>query len=343
MYIYIDESGQFIPLNKARSRAAAVVALVVPGGQRVALVREFKKTKKRLRPRTLELKGSSLSEWEAAEILAMLGKYDLILEAVVLDVGQHYDDDVTRFKLQQSEKLLEHITREHQPTLIQQLLETQVRLAGLPNQLFIQAFCMFELLSRLLETATIYYSQRAPQQLGRFHWRVDAKSQSLTTVERLWTLLLLPIIYTRSLERPMGMIPGGDYSFFGRFDAAPDPDDPPRRGYYRTDLKRVFREDLRFLDSKDDLGLQIADIVAAILTRALNGTLQESGWRGLGRILVRRAEQTVHLIALSPDVRQPTTESVANETWARVITVLERSAKPMITAQVWKQLEEGGA
>lgn len=340
MYIYIDESGQFISLNKVRSRAAAVVALVIPSSQRVALVREFKKLRKRLRPGAIEIKGSSVSESEAAEILAVLGKYDLVLEAVVVDVGQHNDDDVSRFKVEQSDKLLEHITREHQPSLIQEILQIQTRLVGLSNQLFIQAFCMFELVSRLFETATMYYSQRAPHELGQFRWRIDAKGDRVTTVEQLWTLLVLPIIYTKTLKIPMGMIPGGDYSFYERFDAPPDPDEPPKPGHYRTDLKRVFRDDLRFLDSRDDLGLQIVDIVAAILTRALNGTLKEPGWRGLGELLVRRAEQTVRLVALSSPIRRGTSEAVENETWIRVVTALERTAKPMITAEVRKQHEE---
>jgi hypothetical protein len=344
MHIYIDESGQFIPLNRTKSRAAAVVALVIPTANRVALVRRFKKARKRLRPGVTEIKGSSLSEDEAAEILAVLCEFDLLLEAVVLDVGLLDEPEVTRFKLAQADRLLHHITREHQLNLVQEVVELQQRLARLPNQLFIQAFCMIELVSRLLETATMYYSQRAPQELGAFHWRIDAKGQRLTPVEDLWTLLVQPIIYTQSLETPMGMMPGGDYTFFQRFDAPPDPDSPPEPGRHKTDLTLVFREDLRFVRSQDDIGLQIVDAVASVVTRALNGTLQQSGWQGLGKLLIRRKDHTIWLITLSPDdVPRGTIQKTSNARWSRVVRIWEAIARPMVTPEVWRDLEKGGA
>jgi hypothetical protein len=336
MHIYIDESGQFIPLNDAKSRAAAVVALVVPDSQRMALVREFKKTRKQLRPGATEIKGSSLSEQEAARILALLATYDLLLEAVVVDVGQHKDDDVTRFKMQRADNLLESIDREHKATLIHDLLETQQRLIGLSNQLFIQASCMFQLIPRVVETATMYYSQRLPRELGQFHWRIDAKADRATAMEQLWSLLVPVAVATRSLSQPMVMYDGGDYSSYERFDV---PADPPTPGQFRTDLKRVLREDLRFLDSNHDIGLQIADIVAAVLTRALNGTLEESGWRGLGKLFILRTEKTLRVIALSRDALRGMSEPISKGTWTTVIRTLECDAKGMFVPGARKALK----
>jgi hypothetical protein len=98
---------------------------------------------------------------------------------------------------------------------------------ALPNQLFLQAFCMWQLVPRLLETATMYYAQRRPVELGSFVWRVDAKDHSITAMEAMWTTLIGPLIMSRSMTRPMGMIPGADYSFFERFDTDPAEGDPP--------------------------------------------------------------------------------------------------------------------
>ncbi len=344
MHIFIDESGQFIPLNRTKSRAAAAVALVIPTADRVALARRFKKTRKHLRPGVREIKGSSLSESEAKQLVAVLHEFDVILEAVVLDVGSLEDPEVTRFKRIQADRLLHHITREHHPTVVQEVSKLRQRILTLPNQLFIQAFCMIQLVSRVLETATMYYSQRAPQELGAFHWRIDAKGERLTPVEELWTELVLPVIYTKTLQSPMGMMPGGDYTFYQRFDPPDDPDDPCKPDRHRTDLTLLLREDLRFVRSLDDIGIQIVDALASVLTRALNGTLRQSGWEGMGKLLIRRRNQTVWLITLSADdVPDGTIHRTWNPRWYRAVKIWEATAKPMVTPEVWRMLDEGGA
>jgi hypothetical protein len=54
------------------------------------------------------------------------------------------------------------------------------------------------------------------------------------------------------------------------------------------DANRLLSEQRTFKDSRDSLGLQLADMLAAILRRALNDRLQISGWRDFGRLLVRK-------------------------------------------------------
>ena len=330
MHIFIDESGQFIPLDGAKSRAAATVGLVVPSSVQGALRRSFRKLKQRLGASGGEIKGASLSESDAAQVIALLQQYDVILEAVVVDAGEYRDLDITDFKVRQADHLMEYITREHQPTLIQDLVTSQETMKALPNQLFIQVFCLWQLIHRLLETATMYYAQRRPTELGSFVWRVDAKDASITPMENLWTSLIPPLIMAKTTMSPMGMIPGADYSFLERFDTAPVDGSAPIPGHYSTDITRVLRDDFALTPSEDDLGLQMADICAAILTRALNGTLQRSGWQSLGSLFVRRERQTVRLIALSLDREQPSRD-VANPRWHAVVPTLERLARPMLT------------
>ncbi len=327
VHIFIDESGQFIPLSGARSRAAAVVGLVIPSSSEGALRRAFRKLKRRLGAGGRELKGSSLTEAETAEVIALLQGYDVIVEAVVLDAGQHDDAKVSRLKAMQADRLFDHITRDHQPSLIQELFGHQASLKGLSNQLFLQVICIWQLIDRMVETATMYYAQRRPAELASFVWRVDAKDKAETTMERLWTTLIGPALTARSVGRPMAMMAGADYSYFSRYDAEP-PEGivrQPNRSF--TDLGKLFHENFAFASSESDLGLQLSDIVASTLTRALNGTLQPAGWESLGSLFVHRREQTVHLVALASE-GEP--RKAADDSWAPVVHRIEALARPMI-------------
>jgi Protein of unknown function (DUF3800) len=48
----------------------------------------------------------------------------------------------------------------------------------------------------------------------------------------------------------------------------------------------LLSEQRQFVDSADSLGLQLADMLAAILRRALNNRLQAPGWKNFGRLLI---------------------------------------------------------
>jgi hypothetical protein len=108
-------------------------------------------------------------------------------------------------------------------------------------------------------------------------------------------------------------------------------------------MKKVLREDFAFVASETDLGLQMADILASILTRALNGTLQRPGWQSLGSLFVRRAEQTVRLIALAWDVNEAGPRNVTDSQWISVISRIDALARPMLTKRTMQLAEESGA
>src|SRR3954463_16677665 len=67
------------------------------------------------------------------------------------------------------------------------------------------------------------------------------------------------------------------------------PSSKPSPGPLRClDAGRIWDEDRRFEDSKVNLGLQLADIAASTLCRALNGHLQPSGWQPAAQLLIRK-------------------------------------------------------
>lgn len=288
------------------------------------------------------MKGSSLTESEAREVLAVLSDYDVVAEAVVMDVGEHDDVEVTALKNAQADRLTAHITRDHQPGLIQDVLSLQEDIRRLPNQLFLQVSAYWQLIPRLLETVTMYYSQRQPSELGKFIWRVDAKDRSVTSMEYVWTVLVGPVILTQSMSAPMAMVPSGDYSFYDRYNVAAPSGLDVKAGSFFTDLKMVLREDFAFVDSTKDLGVQLADLLASILTRALNNTLQPAGWMDLGRSFVRRAGSTVHVVRLQQDAIRGDSHEISNQHWRRVLTQLEVKAKGMLTRASLRMADDDG-
>jgi hypothetical protein len=65
-------------------------------------------------------------------------------------------------------------------------------------------------------------------------------------------------------------------------------------------LARILKDQLKFENSRDSLGLQLADMLATILRRALNNRLQYSGWKDFGGLLVRHKDLGHGFIAVGP-------------------------------------------
>ena len=59
--------------------------------------------------------------------------------------------------------------------------------------------------------------------------------------------------------------------------------------------KLLLTEQRTFQDSRDSLGLQLSDMLAAILRRALNNRLQFPGWKDFGSLLVRHRQAAPHV------------------------------------------------
>ena len=62
---------------------------------------------------------------------------------------------------------------------------------------------------------------------------------------------------------------------------------PRAKDSVRIDAKLLLTQQRAFQDSRDSLGLQLSDMLAAILRRALNDRLQFPGWKDFGGLLVR--------------------------------------------------------
>lgn len=189
-----------------------------------------------------------------------------------------------------------------------------------------------------------YFAQRLPPELGELAWIIDRKNRTITEMEEMWTKLILPVSESYFGKSGFKTLKGADYSHFhARYGfSVGDADEEtvrhlqwvqathggsPIAGDERAvHARRLYSGSREFLDSRSSLGLQMADMLASILRRALNQRLQFPGWKQFGRLLVRRREPGSCFIQLGGADPAPRLKGHA----ARVCRVLDAQARSML-------------
>ena len=279
-------------------------------------------------------------------MIDLLTSFDVVVDFVSLDMALHTNDVIDDFKARQAAAITGNITREHHPQMVHELVQLEHTLGTMPNQLFIQAELTILLILSVAQTGTLYFVQRKPSELGDIAWIVDRKGRTLTAMEETWSTLILPMSENHFMREPFIMLRGADYSHFARYEVIPAHDhhmgqhlkwvrqiygkQTPDLDKPVTDPRRLFTEQLEFLDSRDSLGLQLADMLATILRRALNGHLQEAGWKNFGRLVVHKAKPG-WFSRLGPKIPEPEWPQTAHDVWINIKAcsksmVLERAA-----------------
>jgi hypothetical protein len=342
MRIYIDEAGPFMPPVHSRSSFSLVLAHVVPVSVETELFYEFLRLRDTWPNQAVEIKGSKLNERQAAQVINLVSKYDTIVQFAALDTNTHRDALVQNFKNRQADAVTANITRENHPGPIPHLHQLGEAVRAMSNQLFLQTFAMWELIIRTIREGTLYYVQRQPEELGNIGWVIDRKDRTRTEMEETWTTLLLPLSERSFGKEPLICIADGDYSHFdaryGITESTADDETlqhmawldsvyPVPRGVkdtVKTDIKKLLTEQQQFEDSYHCLGLQLTDMLASILRRALNDHLQIDGWRDFGALLVAPIKGFIQYgTDKTPLLGQ------AEEVWQ----VLNEKAKPMFAAR----------
>jgi hypothetical protein len=291
MHIFIDESGNFVIPEEKKAKVSCVTSLTIPDRHMDAVEKNFSSLKNYWGYEK-EVKGSKLSEKQISDTIALLREYDVLLDIVCLNIGNHSSENIDKYKAEQADKLIENLTKEHHENLVRQVHEYRDRLLKLPNQLFIQARISILLIKRILDHSPLYYCQRIPEELGNFVWFVDAKDKNTgkTPFEELWSTLLMPVLES---NYHMGVLEGGDYSYFHKYEV----ESKDMTGHQRSlmseksiggvDIRKLIKEKLFFEDSSTNIGLQLVDIMSSAFCRAMNGNLNIKGWRHLGILMVK--------------------------------------------------------
>jgi hypothetical protein len=308
MNIFIDESGTFTG-SQGHHSVSVVGALIVPDARYSRIEKAYAKLRSSLPKEKGEVKGRLLSERDIDAVVSMLARNEVLFEIDAFDMAIHTTTDIADHQRRQAEGITKHVTDKYHPNLRGQLFDLRHRLEKMTPQLYVQSVMMFDLISAVIEHATLFYSQRMPRELGAFHWVIDGKDKGrITDWENWWSRVVMPIIQSQSLKKPMAMFEGGDYSHFERFRTTiPEymkphvPRIPERRRNDASDLRKMITESFRF-SSNPEVGLEVVDILVNATRRALTGNLDGTGWRNIPRLMIHRAQQYIRMVSLSRTV-----------------------------------------
>ena len=344
MRIYIDEAGPFLPPHPPRPLFSLVLSLIIPSAIEQELFYEFLRLRDTWPNKGVEIKGSSLNESQAAQLIGLVLKYDLLVQFIALDANAHPDTLVEDFKNRQADGVTANMTREHHPGPIPHWHQLGESVRQMSNQLFLQSFAIWELIIRTIREGTVYFVQRQPEELGDIGWVIDRKDWTLTQMEETWSTLILPLSESAFAKEPLVSIPEEDYSYFdaryGFNRETIEPEDlrhmqwlhsvsgkgpPGEDERLGVNAKLLLTEQRTFEDSRDSLGLQLADMLATTLRRALNDQLQYAGWKDLGGLLARHHNPGTGFIQLGAGEETLMTGHARN-----VCKVLDSKAKSMV-------------
>ena len=313
MRIYIDEAGAFLPPCTDPHSFSLVLALIIPSEIEAELFYEFLRLRDQWSERDIEIKGSSLDEAKSAAVIALLGRHDVLVEYIALDMAVHPKRIVDDIKCRQANAILQQITPKHQPGMIADLQKLSRDIGDMSNQLFLQAFVTMLLVVKTIRSGSLYFVQRIPKELGDIAWSIDRKDQKITQMEKTWSTLILPVSESQFGRDNLVCLRGADYSYFdARYGFPTIAADTEMKRHLEwldeiygtksnrsvSDIKRLLTEQRVFDDSRNSLGLQLADMLATILRRAFNQRLQREGWENFGKLLVRKKKVSSSIIGI---------------------------------------------
>jgi hypothetical protein len=335
--IFIDESGSFVNAPKQESWNT-VAAYMSPETDREHLREMVKKLKRKVgAAANTEVKLKHLSEAEYFDFLKGLRKLNGVLYAVATDAGLNKPTDVTEHQRVQAEKIVEHKEKMLHQSARQGLEDLSARVAGLAPQLYVQLHCQVMLIASILLSGVLYFVQRRPKSLGRFRWRIDQKNSTKTEYEKAFVSITPPILQTISLTEPMSMLIDADYSAFTRFDYSPETRPRYLRDTYgldvddrkpTTNIGMLMREDLQFVDSQHNQGVQVADLLASGMRRCLRQEFNdnEAAAHLLGGLMVQgyRGQPPIQFLGLARH------EGRVTDAVAQLSKIMERSSRAML-------------
>jgi hypothetical protein len=190
-------------------------ALIVPSVRLDSLQKEYLHIRKSLPCDARgEVKGRLLNESQVASLVPLLYHHGVIFQATAIELGTHDEKRLRLVQQVRGHNITSKLTAEHSEEARQKLYRYRAVFEGLKLPLMVQSILTFDFIPRIIELATMYFSQRRPEELSAFHWVINAKGDSLepTEWEAWWSDFIMPAMQSRSFERPMHSLPVGDYS-----------------------------------------------------------------------------------------------------------------------------------
>lgn len=291
MYIFIDESGSFAKATKGDSWNV-VAAYMTPEAEIARMENALSELKRTAGvDQDKEIKLRDLSELQYATLLVGLSRLEGVLFAAATDASQSNVSDILQHRNNQAESITKHVHLMQHEGGRQALLKLSDKVQRLSPQLYIQLQCQVMLMYSVVRSGVLYFVQRRPEELGSFRWRIDQKHERRTEYEIVFQAITPALLQSISLEKPMMLLNGADYSAFKRFDFAEGEAPDYLKTTYgmdidisnTTNIGKLVHEDIRFVDSRQEVGIQVADLLASGMRRCLRMGFQNNV--GIARIL----------------------------------------------------------
>jgi len=296
--IFLDESGSFV--NAANSGSwNSIAAYMSPECDRRHLqgILENLKRSVGVVPKA-EIKLKHLNEEQYLQFLKQLSHLNGVVFVVATDAGLNQPPDVAEHQRIQAEKIVEYKEKMHYQAAREGLQALSDQVAALAPQLYIQLHCQVNLIAAVIRNGVLYFVQRHPRSLGHFRWRIDQKNSTRSDYEKAFASITPAILQSISLQEPMPMLIGADYSAFSRFDYSADEYPTYLRDTYGIEIREdapvtniglIMRENHKFVDSTQNYGVQIADLLASGVRRCLRQEFgdNESVARLLGTLMAQ--------------------------------------------------------
>lgn len=309
MHIFIDESGTFQCDEKQVHSVSTVGALVIPSSSMSGFEKLYGRLRKQLPKGNGEVKGRLLSETQVQEVVAVLKKVGALYEVVAIDMGLHTIEALNAHKKMQEKGITKHLTPQHQETIAQELWKLRDHLNKMPLQLYVQSAAMGELIYNTLNHADMYFAIHRPRELGEYHWAIDAKDcLKVTPWEEWWQTVVLPMLESKTFQKPFITIEGANYRWHNRFNTEPS---EYKKQFVKDsengefcDLRLVMTEDFRF-SSDTEYGLEAVDVLTNTIRRSMSGNFSRAGWLSIQKLMIHINTQYIRLIHLAGDLQIP--------------------------------------
>lgn len=337
MNIFIDESGSFVNSTENGSWNT-VVAYLSPECDRRRLQGILTKLKRSVGkyPKD-EIKLKHLDELQYFRFLKEINNLNGALFSVATDAGINDINYIAEHQRIQAEKIVKYKDKMLHESARDGLQELSNKIRSLPAQLYVQLFCQINLIAAIIERGILYFVQRQLKSLGNFRWRIDQKNSDRSQYEKAFETMIPGILQTISLSKPMITLNGADYSAFSKFDFPANSKPMYLKEAYgisinesesATNIGLLMTENLEFVDSKNNIGVQIADLLASGLRRTLRMGFSDNyeASKFLGGLMIENLEekQSLQLLSIS------NSNNRLEEYMHQLIDNFEKYSKPML-------------
>lgn len=301
MLIHVDESGTFVPVDLP-NRWSVVGAYVIPESGLPALSEIAKRLRDRLDVCELKFKGVPENEyvWFLNELARLPGI--VIAQAVSMTatlrrrLAAHRERHAVEYQCN-APRMVHARMREYLEDLAGQIRDMN-------DQRYAQLVLQLNLFHRCIRDGVPYFVQREPETLRRFTWRIDHKDEGFNRqIDRM------AAAHIQSCSLHGGALPileGEDHSALARFRYPPESGPKYLNETYGLDvdltnalnLGRMLSEDVEFVDSLTNDGVQIADLLVGGIRRALQQEFKKNlrAGRLLGRIMIQQQHNAVPIL-----------------------------------------------